>query len=432
MGHVTSESYKRLQKRLDDSPQGAPASDALFKILEILFTEKEAEYVSVLPISLFTVKEAAKLWNKTEEESKKILDKLAGKGILFDFEKGDTQAYLLAPPVVGFFEFSLMRTDGKFNRKVLSELYYQYINTEEEFMKRNFGLDTPIYRVLVQEDAVQKKDKSVILDYEMASHLIKTASCITVGNCYCRHKMEHVGKECDKPQKVCLSLNLAAKSLAKHNIAKKISKKEALEILDKCIDLGLVQMGDNIQEGVGWICNCCGCCCEGLQAYKKMGYKSRIHSNFLAENNQKKCKGCGVCKKRCPVNAISMKGKKGKKKTAKVDYNRCIGCGVCTRFCLPKSIKLERRENIKFVPVNSFERYVINGIETGKLQNIIFDNYTLWTHDVLREFISIIMSLDPTKKMSALNQLKSKFMEFLMGLAGYADLFVDLFEEEEK
>lgn len=426
MGHQTAKSYYNLQKRLDDTAQGAPASDTLFKILEILFTEQEAEYVAVLPINFFSVKEAADRWNKTEKESKRILDGLADKGLLFDIKKGDTQKYLLAPPMAGFFEFSLMRTDGKFDRKVLSELFHQYINVEENFMKSIFGLETPMHRTFVHEDAVQKKDHSIVLDYEKASHIIKTASCITVSDCYCRHKMSHLGKACDNPMQVCLTLNMAGESLARHEIAKKISKEKALDILKQCEEKGLVHLGDNVKDEVNWICNCCGCCCEALQAYKRLGYKSKIHSNFLADNNPEECIGCGVCAKRCPVDAISIQESKDGKKIAKVDWDRCIGCGVCTRFCPTKSIKLERRENTNYVPKNSFERYVLNAIEKGKLQNYIFDNYTLWTNDILKELLGIILSLDPIKKIQVLKQLESRFLEALMNTDVYS-MFRKLF-----
>ena len=62
MGHMTSKSYHRLQTRLDQAPHGAPPSPTLSRILEVLFSEEEATLVSVLPINMFTVQEAARLW----------------------------------------------------------------------------------------------------------------------------------------------------------------------------------------------------------------------------------------------------------------------------------------------------------------------------------------------------------------------------------
>ncbi|MFC1691719.1 4Fe-4S binding protein [Nanoarchaeota archaeon] len=410
MGHVTSKSYYNLQKRLDKSPQGTPASESLFKILEILFTEKEAELVSVLPLKFFTVEKAAKIWKKPEKETMSILDGLADKGILLDLANEKTKSYVLAPPMAGFFEFSLMRTDGKFDTKVLSEIYHQYINVEDKFAKEVFGVEPMMCRTFVQEEALEPS--ITILDYEKATKVIDTATFITVGRCYCRHKMEHMGKACDNPQMVCLTFNRPAKSLAKHGISKKISKKEAHEILDKSIKLGLVQVGDNVQDRVGWICNCCSCCCEALLVYKRLGFMPKMNSNFYASGDKSKCTDCGICNKKCPVEAIDK---------SKVDYNRCIGCGVCTRFCPVNAIKMKRRKETIFVPKDVFERFLITAINEGKLQNFIFDNHQFWGYEALRRLIGIVLKLPPTKKLLAHKQLKSRYLKFISKKAGYSE-----------
>ncbi|MFC1752453.1 4Fe-4S binding protein [Thermoproteota archaeon] len=422
MGHITSKNYRSLQKRLDDSPQGAPASESLFQILEVLFTKKEAKLVSVLPIKQFTVKIAAKRWKKTLKETKAILDTLADKGLLLDMFDGKKQTYILPPTMAGFFEFSIMRTDGRFDRKVLSELFHQYINVEEGFMKEVLAIDPSLARVLVHENTLQEKHQSEILDYERASKVIETASCITVGTCYCRHKMEHKGLACNKPQDVCLSFNNSAKSLAKHGIAKEITKEKAKEILDKCVKLGLVQIGDNVQNKLSWICNCCSCCCEAILAYKRLGCNMNIQTNFYPLVNFDNCNGCSVCEKKCPVDAITIKEKK-----AIVDVSRCFGCGVCTRFCVKKAMVMERREKTAFVPVDAFERFILTAINEGKLQNLVFDNYTLWTNDIMRKFLGSILRLKPVKRRLATQQLQSRFLHKLThNYYRFTKAFVDL------
>ena len=62
MGHLTSrDAYRNLEDRINWFTQGAPASETLTKILEVLFTEKEAKWVAMLPIRPFTLKKAAKI-----------------------------------------------------------------------------------------------------------------------------------------------------------------------------------------------------------------------------------------------------------------------------------------------------------------------------------------------------------------------------------
>jgi len=72
MAHTTSKSYYNLQKRLDQAPQGAPASETLFKILEVLLTKDEAQLVSALPINLFTVKQWVRSSSLPRNASKSV------------------------------------------------------------------------------------------------------------------------------------------------------------------------------------------------------------------------------------------------------------------------------------------------------------------------------------------------------------------------
>ena len=60
MAHLTpKKAYRDLTHRLNRFPQGAPPSQLLYKILEMLFSEREASLVARLPIRPFTAEEAA-------------------------------------------------------------------------------------------------------------------------------------------------------------------------------------------------------------------------------------------------------------------------------------------------------------------------------------------------------------------------------------
>ena len=110
MAHNTIKSgYLKLVDRLNRFPQGAPPSELLFKILKMLFSEKEVELVSLMPIKPFTVKKASRIWKMDLTSTQKVLDELAGRAILVDMEQNGEPIYALPPPMAGFFEFSLMR-----------------------------------------------------------------------------------------------------------------------------------------------------------------------------------------------------------------------------------------------------------------------------------------------------------------------------------
>ncbi len=112
---------------------------------------------------------------------------------------------------------------------------------------------------------------------------------------------------------VCLSLNNAAEILVRNGHAEYISNAKGLEILQECKDLGLVQTGDNVQNDVSYICNCCSCCCGMLDAINTFNIQNAIvSSNWIMSVNDT-CKGCGICLSKCPVNAIEMTVKSDKK-----------------------------------------------------------------------------------------------------------------------
>jgi len=187
--HTLKSSYTRLTDRLNRYPQGAPPSQLLYKILAILFSEKEAELVAKLPIKPFNAQKASQIWKINLTEARNVLEELASRAILVDLERNGESIYILPPPMAGFFEFSLMRTRGDIDQKVLSELFYQYMNVEEDFIRELFTRgETQIGRTFIHEPILTNDDALHVLDYERATEVIKTASHIGVGDCYCPTK----------------------------------------------------------------------------------------------------------------------------------------------------------------------------------------------------------------------------------------------------
>ncbi len=417
MSHVSTKSaYMNLEERLNRFPQGAPASNTLYKILAILFSEKEAALVAQLPIKPFTAGKAAAIWGMPEAEARKILNGLASRCILLDMESSGETRYLLPPPMAGFLEFSMMRTRNDLNQQVLAELFYQYMNVEEDFVKELFfSTETHLGRVFVNENALEAGNTVHILDFERASHIIKTSKHIGVSMCYCRHKMEHVRKNCDAPiDDICMTFGDTADSLIRHDFARRVEASECLELLHKAYDYNLVQCGENVRHDVSFICNCCSCCCEALVAARKFGNLHPVETTgFLPGLNPDSCISCGKCKKSCPVEAINMK-KINEKEIPLIDGNICLGCGLCVRTCPKKSMVLHRMGRKVITPSTSVHRVVLMAIEKGMLQELIFDNKALFSHRAMAAILSAILKLSPVKKAMASEQMKSVYLEKLI------------------
>lgn len=70
--------------------------------------------------------------------------------------------------------------------------------------------------------------------------------------------------------------------------------------------------------------------------------KNQIPNSFRGKHefNINLCKGCNICIKVCPANAISIYKNGSNIEEYFIDYNKCIFCGNCVEFCKSSAIKL--------------------------------------------------------------------------------------------
>ncbi len=426
MAHITIKAgYSRLADRLNRFPQGAPPSELLFKILQMLFSEKEARLVSLMPVKPFTAKKAGRVWSMDLNSAQKALDELADRAILIDIEQNGESVYVLPPPMAGFFEFTLMRVRDDIDQKVLSELFYQYLNVEEDFIRDLFTRgETQLGRAFVHEPALSQENALHVLEYERATEVIKRATHRGIGTCYCRRKMHHVGRACNAPMEICMTFNSTAASLIKHGYVRSMEKEEGLDLLREAYERNLVQFGENVRENVNFICNCCGCCCEAMIAARRFAIMNPVHTtNFIPVVTESECNGCGKCVTACPVEAMTLVSSnnpfKPKMKVAKLDEDLCLGCGVCVRTCSKSAVHLRSRPGRVITPLNGAHRTVLMAIERGNLQDLIFDNRVLWSHRAMAGVLGVILKLPPFKQALANQQVKSRYLEALIRLVDH-------------
>jgi ferredoxin len=423
MGHTIDATpvYERLQQRLDRNVTGAPDSPTLLEILRTLFSPEDAELAARIPTRLTTIPDlAGRLGVDPDELDDRITD-MAGRGLVVDVVHEGRRFVSLAPVVIGFFEFTFMRTRDDLPMKRLAELFEQYFYEDDRFCRSVFDGQTQIGRSLVREEALPTDDHVEILDWERATRIVESATSHAVSLCACRHKASHLDHACDAPMETCLTLNDAAVSMARNGIARPIDAREAVAILERSKDAGLAQTGDNVQQNVSYICNCCGCCCGMMQAIRKFGVRNAIvTSNWIADLDESRCKGCARCAEACPAQAVSMVAAPGankKNRRARVDDDGCLGCGVCHAACKNGALAMRPRERRVYTPETMFDRYVAMAIERGKLADLIFEDPEGLGHQAMARVLGALERTAPFRAAMAIEPLKSVFLSRLVAAA---------------
>ncbi|MCL6612095.1 MAG: 4Fe-4S dicluster domain-containing protein [Peptococcaceae bacterium] len=365
MGHLFNakeEVYRALADRLNKNPVGAPVNEILMEILHRLYTESEALVGGKFPLLPMTIDKIAQVTGIKEDELKTTLEGMARKGLVLDLPRRDGTYYMLAPMVVGFFEYTFMRVRDDINMKELAGLFDRYFHSDG-VKEEIFGGGTKMFHTLVYEKLIPAAVETEVLSYERASEIIRQSGGGALSMCSCRHKASHLGTACDAPvEDVCTSLGNAAKWLISRGMGRPATVDDLLRVLDRTEELGLVHLGDNVLKNPAYICHCCGCCCQVMKAIKA-GVNAVHPSNFIPSPDPDQCTGCGTCAESCHIGAIAMEGEQ----TPAVNEKICIGCGVCSAACPTGALTMSRRPVLHTPPESKQEQFLRIAREKGRI-----------------------------------------------------------------
>ena len=306
--------YHRLRELLGTHPIGAPESEEFLEILKILFLPEEVGLAVQLDFKLKKAGEVAQGAGVTAEEALKKLEAMADRGAVLAKKVDGEMAYALLPNYPGLFEYPFMKGMEAGTQQRLAQLWHAYYM--KAMAAELASAKPPWNRIIPAEEALPEEYE--ILPFEVASEMMARTGTIALANCPCRIS----GQNCDRPLDVCLSFDGAARFLADRGMARMISLEEAVEVLKRSEEAGLVHTGSNNAERLIFLCNCCPCCCHFLKLITVHNYdQAMAKSSYQARINTGECSGCGICaEERCPVKAVRLEGE-----TAVLNAERCIG-----------------------------------------------------------------------------------------------------------
>jgi len=185
---------------------------------------------------------------------------------------------------------------------------------------------------------VEIKAEQHVLSLDRVKHYLVKARKISVMDCNCRLKR----RNCDAPVNTCMDLNEIAERNIANGVAREVSLDEALDLLAKTHEAGLVHMAfiraDIPPErgGINSVCSCCSCCCSVLSAYLRFGLAPHLlKSSTASVTDSSKCTSCGVCSDRCQFGAREIVNG-----VLSFKPDLCFGCGLCVSTCPADAIKL--------------------------------------------------------------------------------------------
>jgi NAD-dependent dihydropyrimidine dehydrogenase PreA subunit len=285
------------------------------------------------------------------KELEKELDIMDQKGLIHygkALQGGiEVKYYANAPLAVGFYEFQLNRLTEDFYNNVM-----QYF--EEAFINEFNRTKIPQVRTIPVEESVPYEQNIATYD-DLRTMIENIGEPISVQECICRQAKDLIGDSCKKTElrESCFSFKTAGKTFIEKGLGREISKEEALKILRKAEEDGLViQPGNSLRPNL--ICTCCGCCCGILSNQKKLAEPAQFFAtNYYATVDEDLCVGCGNCEERCNMDAVYLEDN-----IAHVDKARCIGCGVCIPTCTSEAIQLHKKDKEIIPPKNTASTYM--------------------------------------------------------------------------
>ena len=345
-----NEVYKQLlevMKSRGGSFAGADIPE-FFAMVEFMFTPQEAEVNNAMPKGPFTAVQLAGQMDRNAKETETILEAMADKGLCMAITMDGQVFYMRSPFMPGIFEFQFMPGRMTERDKEIARLIYAYKTAFNEMAVAE-GPVFPSIRVITVDSTINPAD--VVHTYDQVQTYIDKYDPIAISTCYCRHAAVLRGADIHgMPTDTCMQFGNSARFAIERLGARKVTAKEAREVLNRAEEAGLIHMSQNMTDDIGFICNCDRWHCTPVtQALRTPRPAAVMNSGFEPRFDPDACIACETCISRCPSEALSM----GTNEVPHVNIDRCFGCAVCATGCPSDAVSMVRKSDFIEPPRNS-------------------------------------------------------------------------------
>ncbi|MFX1302640.1 MAG: ATP-binding protein [Promethearchaeota archaeon] len=328
-----------------------PISDTLIEILQTLLTEEQAKFVLIYRKPSMTLGQIKQRIDMHEKSILEMLDTLMQNGVIVGTRSRGTglMVYRLMGLYPGIFEYTFLKGTTRERDKKLAELFEKLFVEISKGTQKNYESIVNVFKNLPPTDRTLPVEKEVevgtetVMPFEEIKKYVEEYDDIALVHCYCRHAKDLINDPCKlgASKENCFLFDKTAVFGIEQGFGRPVSKEEAIKILRKAEDEGLVHkvfhVHSDTNRGIEAVCNCCNCCCGMINLYYRGAKPIHTMSSYIATVDEDLCIGCGTCVEKCPMETIDLEDT-----IAVVNEDKCIGCGVCAHHCLENAMHLKR------------------------------------------------------------------------------------------
>ncbi|MBD3253827.1 MAG: 4Fe-4S dicluster domain-containing protein [Candidatus Lokiarchaeota archaeon] len=343
--------YKLARKIIKAGELPIPVNKPIINLLKLLINEEQLNFLLKFRKPSYTYEQIKHKSGLDDKNLTEMLNTLMHIGMITGIPSRRTgiMIYRLVGFLPGMLEFTLMRGEKGKKQKQIAKIWESFFKDLHKGTQRNYNQVVAAFKNAPPFDRVVPVDEEIelfsekVFPFEDVKKIIEKYDIIGVSHCYCRHLKDLLNEPCklNAPRRNCLSFGRTAQFCIEHGFSEKITKQEALKILQEAEETGLVHKAIHNHsnpelEEVG-LCNCCKCCCGNFQNYYTGTSPTSTLTSYIVKLNRDLCLGCGTCVNICPMEAIELN-----ESIASIDLKKCIGCGLCAYHCPEAALSLKR------------------------------------------------------------------------------------------